>query len=126
MRCLARNKSVFYYALFNSKNEIRDDNGLFTGSYELKYGKPVKEMANVSAARGETNMRQFGENVPYDKVIVMEDPHVDIDEYAILWVDKLPVLNVDGTTDTPHDYIVKQVARSLNSVSLAVAKVDVQ
>ena len=126
MRCLARNKSIFYYALFNGKNEIRDNNGLFTGSYELKYGKPVKEMANISAARGETNMRQFGENVPYDKVIVMEEPHVDIDEYAILWIDKLPVLNKDGTTDTPHDYVVKQVARSLNSVSLAVAKVDVQ
>ena len=126
MRCLARNKSVFYYALFNGKNEIRDNNGLFTGSYELKYGNPVREMANISAARGETNMRQFGENVPYDKVIVMEDPHVDIDEYAILWIDELPVLNKDGTTDTPHDYVVKQVARSLNSVSLAVAKVDVQ
>ena len=126
MRCLARNKSVFYYALFNGKNEIRDNNGLFTGSYELKYGNPVREMANISAARGETNMRQFGENLPYEKVIVMEDPHVDIDEYAILWIDELPVLNKDGTTDTPHDYVVKQVARSLNSVSLAVAKVDVQ
>ena len=126
MRCLARNKSVFYYALFNSKNEILDENGLFTGSYELKYGNPVKETANVSAAQGETNTRQFGENIPYDKVIVMEEPHTAIDEYAILWVDKLPVLNEDGTTNTPHDYVVKQVARSLNSVSLAVAKVDVQ
>lgn len=126
MRCLARNKSVFYYALFNSKNEIRDDDGFFTGGYELKYGNPVKEMANISAARGETNMRQFGENIPYDKVIVMEEPNVAIDEYAILWVDRLPVLNEDGTTNTPHDYVVKQVARSLNSVSLAVAKVDVQ
>lgn len=126
MRCLARNKATFYYALFNGKEEIRDENGYLTGSYRLSYGKPIKARANISAAQGETNVRQFGENVPYDKVIVMDDSGVAIDEYAILWVDKLPVLNGDRTTNTPHDYVVKRVARSLNSISIAVAKVDVQ
>lgn len=126
MRCLSRNKKVFYYALFNGKNEVRDENGFLTGSYKLEYGKPVQSAANISAAQGETNMRQFGENVPYDKVIVMDVPDISIDEYSILWIDRLPVLKKDGTTDTPHDYVVKKVARSLNSVSLAVAKVNVQ
>lgn len=126
MRCLSINKKVFYYALFNGKNEIRDENGFLTGGYKLEYGKPIKATANISAAQGETNIRQFGENVPYDKVIVMDVPDISIDEYAILWIDTLPVLNKDKTTDTPHDYVVKKVARSLNSVSLAVAKVNVQ
>lgn len=126
MRCLSRNKSKFYYALLNGKTEIRDDNGYLTGEYKLTYGKPIESKANVSAAQGETNMRQFGENVLYDKVIVMEDPDIAIDEYAILWVDKMPKLNSDKMTDTPHDYVVKKVARSLNSVSLAIAKVNVQ
>ena len=125
MRCLARNKRKFYYALFTTKDEAFDEEGRFTGEYMLNYGKPVKTFANVSAAMGETNMRQFGEGVPYDKVIVMNDPHTVIDEYSILWIDKMPVMNRDGTTDTPHDYVVKKVARSLNSVSIAVAKVDV-
>ena len=125
MRCLARNKQIFYYALFNSKTEILDDDGYFTGGYALNYGNPIQGNANISAAKGETTIRQFGEDVPYDKVIVMDDPATAIDEYAILWIDKLPVLEKDGTTKTAHDYVVKQVARSLNSVSIAVAKVDV-
>lgn len=126
MRCLSRNKKIFYYALFNGKSEVRDENGLLTGSYKLTYGSPVRSAANISAAQGETNMRQFGENIPYDKVIVMDSPDISIDEYSILWIDRLPVLKNDGTTDTPYDYVVKKVARSLNSVSLAVAKVNVQ
>jgi hypothetical protein len=35
-------------------------------------------------------------------------------------------LNDDGTTETPHDYVVKKVARSLNSVSIAISKVAVR
>jgi hypothetical protein len=42
-----------------------------------------------------------------------------------MWVDTLPHLNEDGSTDTPHDYIVKKVARSLNGVSIAISKVRV-
>lgn len=126
MRCLTRNKQTFYYALFNSKTEITDENGYFTGGYTLEYGNPIRAKANISAAKGETTIRQFGEDVPYDKVIVMDDPSTEIDEYAIVWIDKLPVLEKDRTTKTPHDYVVKQVARSLNSVSIAVAKVDVK
>lgn len=126
MRCLAKNKQKFYYALFNSKSEVTDENGYFTGEYALNYGKPKAAKANISAAKGETTIRQFGEDIPYDKVVVMDDPTTLIDEYAILWIDVMPVLNPDGTTNTPHDYVVKQVARSLNSVSIAVAKVDVE
>lgn len=125
MRCLTKNKQRFYYALFTSKTEVTDDYGHFTGEYALNYGKPRSAKANISAAKGETTIRQFGEDIPYDKVIVLDDPHTLIDEYAILWVDKMPVLKPDGTTETPHDYVVKQVARSLNSASIAVAKVDV-
>ena len=126
MRCLVKNKVTFYYALLNGKENLRDENGFLTGDFRLNYGKPIKSKANISAAMGETTIRQFGENVPYDKVIAMEVPDISIDEYSILWIDTLPVLKKDGTTDTPHDYVVKQVARSLNSVSLAVSKVDVK
>ena len=56
----------------------------------------------------------------------MDTPTTAIDEYAIMWIDVMPILEADGTTKTPHDYVVKQVARSLNSVSIAVAKVDVK
>ena len=34
--------------------------------------------------------------------------------------------NEDGKTDIPHDYIVKKVARGLNTVSIAISKVTVR
>lgn len=126
MKCMDRNKTPFYYALYDTKTEIEDDYGNKTGQYELSYGSPIRCKANISAAMGETQSRQFGDSVAYDKVFVLDDPHTAIDEFSILWIDTVPQINADGTTDTPHDYIVKKVARSLNSVSIAVSKVNVQ
>ena len=125
MRCMARNKSKFYYASYIGEIEIRDEYGNATGEYKVSYDKPIKTHGNVSAAQGEIQSRQFGESESYDKVIVLDDRNAPIDEHSVLWVDALPLLNEDGTTDTPYDYIVKKVARSLNSVSIAIRKVKV-
>ena len=134
MRCLARNKCTFFYALHDKQTELKDEYGNATGQYEVSYTKPVKTYGNVSAAQGEIQSRQFGESETYDKVIVLDDPVSPIDEYSILWVDSRPklasnghlVTNGKGDVVTPHDYIVKKVARSLNSVSIAISKVTVK
>ena len=134
MRCLARNKSIFFYALHDGQTEIKDDYGNATGQYSISYTHPVKMCGNISAAQGEIQSRQFGESETYDKVIVLDNPNTPIDEYSILWVDSLPELTEDnhlvyndkGEVTTPHDYIVKKVARSLNSVSIAISKVIVK
>ena len=126
MRCLTRNKTPFYYAPYIDESEITDEYGNRTGEYELTYGNPVRVSGNVSAAQGNIQSRQFGESEMYDKVIVLDDRNTPIDEYAILWVDTLPHLNEDGSTDTPHDYIVRKVARSLNGVAIAISKVAVE
>ena len=125
MRCMVRNKSKFYYASYIGETEMIDEYGNHTGEYEVSYGNPIKIEGNVSAAQGEMQSRQFGESESYDKVIALDDKNTLIDEYAILWVDTLPSLNEDGSTDTPHDYVVKKVARSLNGVSIAIRKVRV-
>lgn len=125
MRCMVRNKSTFYYASYIGETEIADEYGNKTGEYEVSYSKPIKTLGNVSAAQGEVQNRQFGESESYDKVIVLGDRNAPIDEHSILWVDTLPHLNDDGSTETPHDYIVKRIARSLNGVSIAIGKVDV-
>lgn len=124
MRCLERNKQSFWYALFLRKNKVLDDNGKQTGEYSIDYATPVRIMGNVSSARGETSTNQFGDSLDYDRVIVLDAPEVVIDEYSVLWIDTTPVI-VDGVTETPYDYTVKKVARSLNSVSIAVKKVQV-
>ena len=134
MRCLVRNKRDFYYARFKEQVEIKDEWGNDTGQYQVVYDKPVHAKANVSASQGEIQSRQFGESESYDKVIVLDDVNTPIDEYSILWVDSPPSLNADGTLSlnedggvkTPHDYIIKKVARGLNTVSIAISKVTVR
>lgn len=125
MRSLLRNQVAFYYAPYLSKNEIIDNYGNRTGEYEIVYGEPLKVYGNISAAQGETQTRQFGESETYDKVIVLGNPNTPINEYSILWVDSEPTLSGDSTKKVPHDYVVKKVARSLNSVSIAISKVNV-
>lgn len=134
MKCMHRNKVRFFYALYERKEAIVDDYGNTTGEFEVIHGNPLEYSANISAAKGETQTRQFGENEVYDKVIVADNIAPPIDEYSILWVDTMPQLDENGAlaTDesgkviTPYDYIVTKIARSLNSVSIAVSKVKVQ
>ena len=133
MRCLNRNKVKFFYSLYEGRESIKDEYGNATGEYDIKRGKPIKGYANISAAKGETQTRQFGESETYDKIIVMGIDAPPINEYSVLWVDTEPKLNRDGSlvTDeegnaiTPYDYIVKKVAWSLNCVSVAISKVSV-
>lgn len=125
MRCMTRNKVDIYYALFSHKEEMLDDYGNKTGEYDVIYGKPIKLSANVSSAKGEMQTRQFGESDVYDKVIVLDNVDCPLDEYSILWVDTLPKIKEDGTTDTPYDYVIKRIAKSLNSISIAISKVNV-
>lgn len=126
MRCMVRNKRKFYYASYIKTNEITDEYGNKTGEYEVLYSNPTECKGNISGAQGELEIRQFGESVRYDKVIVLDNVDTPIDEYSILWIDNLPLLNDDGTTNTPHDYIVKKVAPTLNSVAIAISKVSVR
>ena len=125
MRCIVRNKSKFYCASYIGETEIIDEYGNATGEYDVSYSDPNQCFGNISAAQGEMQSRQFGESESYDKVIVLDDVNAPINEHSILWVDTLPHLNEDGSTDTPHDYTVKKVARSLNGLSIAIRKVRV-
>lgn len=133
MRMMKLNKSDFYYALYKDKVAKTDEYGNTTGEYEIIRENPVKFAANISAAKGETSAMLFGESESYDKTIVMGTNGPSINEYTVLWVDTIPlvddkgalVTNDNGEIITPYDYIVKKVAKSLNSVSIAISKVNV-
>ena len=96
MVCMNRNKLTFFYALYVSKEQGTDDYGNPTGGVDVTYENPQEFKANISAAKGETQTRQFGESENYDKVIIMGSDAPPIDEYSILWIDTVPQLDDTG------------------------------
>lgn len=117
MRCLQRNKRGFWYSL---RYETVNENG---EPYNL-YSLPTYMEANVSAATGKSQTEMFGEDTEYDRVIVTDELNCPIDEHSVLWIDKEPEYDSDNLP-TAWDYIVKKVAKPLDSISYAVKKVDV-
>lgn len=127
MRCAERLLRPCYYATFHAKEPILDRDGNKTGQDEVVYNPPERFLANVSSAKGESYVRQFGEDVTYDRVLITDDPTLPIDEVSVLWVDIDPQIEpFGGRALAPHDYIVKRVAKSENFISLAIRKVNIR
>lgn len=123
MRCLVRNKVAFYYALYTGKVAVTDAQGHETGEMKPSYSTPVLMKANISASSGDAQVEQFGTSISYDRVIVTDNTDCPIDENSVLCVDSSP--SYDASGNLKYDYIVTKVARSLNSVSIAISKVKV-
>lgn len=123
MRTLRINKRPFYYCLYSDREPLYDEYGNESGEGKVIYGEPVQMLANISQATGQSNTEQFGNLENYDKVIVTDDLNCPIDESSVLFIDKEPEYSLDG--DPLFDYTVRRVAKSLNSVSIAVRKVNV-
>lgn len=123
MKVMERNKRTFWYCLYDRKEPIIDEDGNETGEEQIVY-KPAQSLrANISAASGSSQVEQFGNLAGYDKVIVLDDTSCPIDENTVLFIDKEPEYDEDGKP--LYDYMVKRVAKSLNSVSIAATKVSV-
>ena len=73
MRTLNRNKSPFWYLLYDSKAPAKDEYGNETGEELVVYKPAVAMSANISAATGSAQVEQFGNFAGYDKVIVTDD-----------------------------------------------------
>lgn len=123
MKIMERNKTSFYYLLYQGKERVTNKDGDETGEKRVVYSEPVVMRANVSAATGYAQVEQFGNFISYDKVIVTDDLSCPIDENSVLFIDKEPEFDKDG--NPLFDYTVKRIAKSLNSISIAVSKVTV-
>lgn len=124
MKAMERNKKKFWYALYERSDPILDEDGNEVGEQSV-YGNPVREKGNISAARGSTENDLFGVNAVYTKTINPMPNNCPIDESSILWIEVEPVIEEDGRTVTAHDYVVSQVAESLNHKAYAISRVDV-
>ena len=135
MRCLKRNMRTFWYCLYDGSEDQYDEYGNLISEQDIRYKAAVQTEANVSAATGQAQTEMFGNLDSYDRVIVTDDLNCPIDEQTVLFLDKEPEYPElpseepeEPEYDTAHpiyDYIVKRVAKSLNSVSIAVRKVNV-
>lgn len=126
MKTLLRNLRTFWYCLYDGKVELEDEDGNVTGDYAVQYQDPVALRGNISTARGTVQDEVFGQDISYDRVIILDDPNCPIDENTVLFVDKEPEMVSDGTVSRPlFDYVVRRVARSLNSVAYAIERADV-
>ena len=119
MRMLKRNKTTFWYALYVGTEQSEDEYGNVISEQNAKFTKPVAMQGHVSIAYGLPQQEQFGTNTDYDKLILIDDMSCPIDEYSVLCVDREPSYD-DGNLQ--FDYVVKRVARSFNSITLAIRK----
>lgn len=116
MRCLNKNKQTIHYKNYIGKTQILDAQGYRTGEYRLDYSDLIEAKMNVSASRGLASEEMFGIQTNYTKVLVTANTNCSMDEHSIVWIDK--------PTDGPHDYVVVQKAKSLNSIAYAVLEVS--
>lgn len=124
MKALERNKRPFWYANISKTDSAYDDYGNETGEQDITYETPVSFMANISPARGTADLDAFGINADYTKTIVTDNLTLPVDKSTILWIDKTP--DKDGEAGTiKHDYVVVAVAKSLNSMTIAIKEVAV-
>lgn len=124
MKTLLRNKQTFWYANILSQQPAYDEYGNETSEIAVTYSKPVEFSANISAARGTEELDKFGINTNYSKTIVTEELSLPIDKSTILWIGVTPDANGEAGT-VKHNYVVVAVAKSLNSVTIAIAEVNV-
>lgn len=116
MRMLNRNKQTFRYRLCTGTTvPVVDPDGYETGEQMPVYSAVFTGRANIAPATGEADERAFGTSADYDRIICA-NTDFGMDENSMLWVDDL---------DAEHpDYVVKRIARSINGVRIAIAKVN--
>ena len=121
MRTLNRNKQPLYYALYKGKTEYVDEYGNKTCEYTTQYETPVKTYMNIYPARGNIVLEQFGINTQYTHILVTDKMDCPIAKDTILWIGKTP----DNEGKIKHNFVVKQIAKSLNSISYAISEVEI-
>ena len=123
MITLKRNRTWFWYSLYQGVTDVVDSDGFYTGEQKVSYAEPVQmKDANISPSNGTDQSEMFGVLTDYDKVIITHDMNCPITENSVLFVDVVPTM-VDGVPK--YDYIVKKVAKSKNVIAYAIRKVDV-
>lgn len=118
LRNLNRNTSLVYFKQYLGHEEIIDDWGNKTGSFNPIYGELMSARLCVSPNKGTSEAEMFGSLLEYDRAMTTADPHCLINENSILWIDGVSV-------EDEHNFVVVQAANWKNSTAYAIRKVTV-
>ena len=99
---LPENQVEFWYQCYEGEDYELDEDGRRTGDKIPIYSNPEKSKAFISANTGNAMDSPFGNDIVYDKAISTVKK-LPIDENTRLFIDRVPVLNADGATDTKPD-----------------------
>ncbi len=122
MRNLARDTQPVWIARFEALVPEVDEEGRLTGKHTAKRKRPELFFPSASMARGEAQNAYFGLNLDYDRVLTLADPDFEVAEADVLWIDGEPG---DPDDPSPHDAVVKRVARKGAFTVIAAKRVEV-
>ena len=123
LKDLKANQVPFYYQTYDGETEEVDEDGYLTGETVQSDSSPIKAFARISPNTTDVEETPFGRDLVYDKMIsTVQD--LPIDEFSKLFVDVVPAVNPDGSTDTKPDYQVVKVARDLHQKLWAIRKLE--
>ena len=123
LKDLRANQVPFYYQTYEGFTEEVDEDGYLTGEKSEHFSTPTKKYARISPNTSEVQDTPFGKDLVYDKMIsTVQD--LPIDEFSRLFIDIVPKVNPDGSTDTEPDYVVVKVAKDMNQRLWAIRKIE--
>jgi hypothetical protein len=117
LRTVQRDKRPVAYAFYNGMTEMVDDDGNYTGEYQLSYTTPVRTLMNVSGGRGQADVSLFDLTDTFARTATTDDLTTPFDTSTVFWIE------CDPDTD-PFNYRVVAVSRTINQVVLALAEVE--
>ena len=117
MRASIRDKRPVAYAFYSGMTEMVDGDGNYTGEHQLSYTTPVRTLMNVSGGRGQADVSLFGLTDTFARTAVTDDLETPFDTTTVFWIECDP-------NDSPFNYRVVAVSRTVNQVVLALAEVE--
>ena len=108
LKDLRLNQVPFYYQTYDGTVDEVDEDGNLTG-------ESIPNSGNAEDS-------PFGKDIVYDKTISTVQK-LPIDEYSKLFIDVVPILNEDGSTDTEPDYICVCPKHDLQQNLWAIRKI---
>ena len=109
MKLLRRNSTEFEYLPYTGLSSDLNEDEEHTGEFHPVYDSPVTYRGNISSPSGYTNQMFYGTDIRYTHVLVMDNPHAEIQETGLIrWKGNL--------------YDIRAVRPSINGLSVALRR----